>query len=53
MKMVVALASAREPSLIGISKKEPKVVNHLFMVDVKLALPQTNLKLRRFVKKLV
>ena len=51
--MVAALVSAKEPSLIGISKKEPKVVNPLFMVDVKLALPQTNLKLRRFVKKLV
>ena len=51
--MAVALVSVKEPSLIGISKNEPKVVNPLFMVDVKLGLPQTNSKLRRFVKKLV
>merc|ERR1739845_235676 len=44
---------AKEVSPIGIINKRHKHVNPSFMEAVKLALPQTNLKLRRFVRKLV
>ena len=53
MKKVERLEFAKGHFLTGILKNQHKHVNHSFMGDVKLALLQTNLKLRRFVRKLV
>ena len=53
MKKEGNLEFAKEHFLIGTLKNQHKHVNLSFMGDVKLAPLQTNLKLRRFVRKLV